>query len=172
MPNSKNSPEKLNNIADAAKAIAVKPRTPDEIREAIENLKNSEMSGFPNSGNNHEFTWLPTNSEVNEYNEMAEPKDGEQINYIDNNDYIDGVAEEPVAEPIINDVTEYPSPQAESDCILFIDGFFVLRDSPAIVENHVQQLIYGSSDLQPGAVNPDRIEVFKKMKIKIGVFLE
>lgn len=137
--------------------------------EQVDSMSNT--TSFPNSGNNQEFTWMQAeSSDVNEYNDMAEPAEGEVINYIDNNEYVNCIPLEPdsVQQKIVNEITSSPN----DDCILFIDGNFVLKSTQSFVENQVSKLIYGDSDLVSGAIEPERIEVFKKLKLKIGVFLE
>jgi hypothetical protein len=132
----------------------------------------------PNVGNNMEHTWSSVNGEI--IDDLA-PEIDDQI--IDNNDFVD------VPEPIFfeeeakteetNDFVHQDNfPDAlpsvkDDECILLVDNTVIDVGTAEYIQEIAKTFIFGDHSLCAGNPIPtDRLMVLKKLKIKVGVFVE
>jgi hypothetical protein len=126
------------------------------------------LDKFPNIGNNEEMSWSSFGqSYVDEHGNQY------QIDpnlLIDNNEYINypnnGKTE------IFSSAGKFDELKQSSDIgnyLLFIDESWVSSGTLDKIEKEVKKLVFGEHPL--GEVNPDRISVFKKVNVKVGVFI-
>jgi hypothetical protein len=81
---------------------------------------------------------------------------------------------------IADDEQEKPSPPNQgqdislenNDYLLLVDGALLTSGTKDEIELQVSQLIYGDHSKFESKVDPDNILVYKKINIKIGIFLD
>lgn len=126
--------------------------------EAGEPQRGNVNGKFPNIGHNSDLSWSSLDSlYMDEYGNEVNLNQGQK--FIDNNNYY---PEEQIKFNKNSSLEEY---------VLFIDHNLVSTGSLEKVENEVKQLVFNEHK-EFRDIDPESISVFKKMTIKIGVFLK
>jgi hypothetical protein len=139
---------------------------------------------LPNVGNNIEQTWSSVDGElVDDVFETNQPM-------IDNNDYVTEEAlgqQETNYEKVVSFLSEDQLQDAvgqdymssildqlqEDEYLLFVDKEPVCSGTLAQVQDELRSLIFGEHPAFPNrSMSPDDIVVIKRVKLKVGVFLE
>ena len=117
----------------------------------------------PNVGNNMEHTWSSVDGEI--IDDLSMEMDHPMI---DNNDFV-AVKQEEVSDPLPEALPRVK----EDDYLLLVEGTVLASGSLEEIQECTKDLIFGDHSLCVGNPVPaDKITVFKRVKIKIGVFLE
>lgn len=120
---------------------------------------------LPNVGNKMEHTWSGVDGDTisegsDEYLDPNHPM-------IDNNEFIDAADNFYVPE------SEEPLNVPNNDYMLFIDNIFFISGSLEEIEKEVRLLVFGEHKLCEGEpVSPEMLSVYKRVSVKVGVFLE
>lgn len=140
---------------------------------------------IPNIGNSTENNWA-----TSEYLDEEVEDDLSDPRYIDNNDFhtYEDDQYEPPAKPVkkspqrrqveiqVEEQFESePEPQVNKnyDYVLLVFGEVIRTGFQKQIEEELSALIYGEHELcRDNKITPDDIVVLKKVKIKIGVFIE
>lgn len=123
-------------------------------------------NNMPNVGNNMETSWASVDGVTLDEDEV-EIVDQEMV---DNNlDDDDNYGEIPETLPLPPDTeVNLPSDEetsSQDEYILFVDNQMLGGGSLELVENGVRELIFEQN------VSPDKIAVYKKVPVKVGVFI-
>jgi hypothetical protein len=125
---------------------------------------------LPNVGNNIEQTWSGVDGDVTDDNEI-DPNH----TMIDNNDmifYEDSTLSSSRSESS-SDLQSILEKMEEGGYLLLVDGVPICSGSQQEVENQSQALVFGEHELCEGhPVSVDNLTIIKKIKIKVGLFLE
>ena len=132
---------------------------------------------LPNVGNNMENTWGPNDEVFDVDQDLVQTVPSHLL--IDNNQFDDknyaNIPDMLEAPPTERDITVYEEEKTsmDGDYILVVKDEIIASGSLAEIESEVKQLVFGEHPLclQNEIVTED-IVVLKKMKIKVGVFLE
>lgn len=155
-----------------------------------------ELSSLPNIGNNMETSW----SSIDDYSEVYIEDDlGESFDpnhpLIDNNEedpdnwqdipaklekappvkntYVDDNEEELKVEHITEQKASNSFDIAENEYVLIFNNDVVTRGAIDLVEKEVSAMVLGEHQLNSFyEITPDDIVVLKRVKLKVGVFLE
>lgn len=136
-------------------------------------IKNNIVPKIVNFGNQKDTQSSSIGHEVQEFNEM---KASGQI--IDNNDFVDVPGfEQPIRQKSKNNnifIEEIPSvKEVDNDHAIIINGEFFFKGCKEEVEKELEKLlILGHPRFNGKKVNVKYLEVFKRLKIKSGVFVE
>jgi len=117
----------------------------------------------PNVGNNIEQIWSSVDGEIIDdlSIEMDHP-------LVDNNDFV--TVEQP---EVVEHIPEALPLVKDDDYLLLIEGTVIATGSLEEIQECTKDLIFGDHSLCGGNPVPsDKLTVFKRIKIKIGVFLE
>lgn len=149
--------------------------TTDDNNPRLKTLIAPENNSVPNVGNNIEHTWAGVDGEIIDYAEID--MDHEMI---DNNDYVT-VPNDHVTVPdeLKNFLSKEELDKLTNSCfnfssldedtyILLIDNNVVLTGDLDVVQNEIRKLLMPKEGLP---ISGD-ITVLKKVKVKIGIFLE
>lgn len=145
------------------------------------------MGSLPNVGNNMETTWVSVDGEnlhqakLDPNHPMIDNNDDDEINY---KDIPEQVREAPAQVDMSelsdeqDDVeVEYKAPStlnlAQDEYVIVFANSIICMGTLDVVQEEVRALIFGEHKLnKTNDINPDDIIVLKRVKIKIGVFLE
>lgn len=120
----------------------------------------------PNVGNNMEHTWSSVDGEL--IDDLSIDIDHPMI---DNNDFVS-----PEPQEVFSKFQDKPEtlPQVKEDeYLLLIDGTVIATGSLEEIQEYTKDFVFGDHPLCVGnPVAADKLTVFKRVKIKIGVFLE
>ena len=135
-------------------------------------------TNMPNVGNNVENTWAGLDGDVVDDLNMSDWSGTQHM--IDNNDYVDieNISTRPIPTPPQQEVVV--SEQASTDLdlqdeqyLLAIDDAIIAIGSLEAIEKEVKDLVFGDHELCGGKQIPvEDIIVLKKLKIKMGVFID
>jgi len=179
------------NISPPVAVVIPVPKTEAEIQETLNNPRISRTaipyavpghspmgtgkSPMLNVGNNMEHTWSSVDNEiiVDDLN-LQNASMSEDKEMIDNNDFVSnealGLPSEPKKEVIDKKNSNY-TPNCIGEYILFVKGKIIYEGTLDNVQEEVRKIIFGANELY-NTSSVDDIEVLKRIKIKIGVFLE
>ena len=171
------------------------PRVPRSVirqsyAEAVASPIGRGKGPVPNVGNNMEHTWSSIDGEI--IDDLTESKVDPNHEMIDNNDFVDMevdavsiisseeeftnknfLTEEDLKAVIKEDNCSVFQSLPEGDCILMVNDIVICSGLTNDIEEQVRDLIFGEHKLYGGSpVDINNIVVLKKVKIKVGVFLE
>ena len=177
------------------------PRAPRAVvrqpyAEAVPSPIGRGKGPVPNVGNNMEHTWSSIDGEI--IDDISSNLE-ENHPMIDNNEFVTPVALELSEEPNVLEVPVVSEPESnnflteeelkdalkeedlhsilgklgEGDYLLLVSGVAICSGSLDDIEDVTRDLIFGEHELCDGnSVPADDIIVIKRVKIKVGVFLE
>jgi hypothetical protein len=161
------------------------------IRVDTEAARQIPAGGLPNVGNNKDYTWSGMDDEI--FDDVSSITIDSNQSMIDNNDFVDVESLNQVAPPsseTIEDkkfLTEQdlkdaiskelkgidPSSIPEDEYVLLVDGMIVNIGPLDAVQEEANKLIFGDHDMfKDKSVSVDSLLVFRRVKIKVGLFLE
>ena len=125
---------------------------------------------LPNVGNNVENTWAAVDGDI--FDEDIDPNHPMIDNNFDDSANYADIPEELEAPP--TERYDYQPPVEDPrEYLLFVQDKMVATGSLEGIEAEVKALVFGEHPLcETTTVETDDIVVFKKMKIKVGVFIE
>lgn len=179
-------------IPNAPNPRLAKPAIRQPYAENIPSPVGRGKGPVPNVGNNMEHTWSSVDGEI--IDDISPQEVEADQSMIDNNDYVTDVALGlPKETEMMNRdnsstskfITEDEFKSAlnkeqinfqllnENDYVLLIEDSLICNGSLDEVQEHARALVFGEHELCDGNPVPiDDIVVLKRVKIKIGLFLE
>ena len=159
-----------------------RPLVRQPYAEAVDPTLGVVKGPIPNVGNNIEQTWPGGTGDVIDDLNLDDKVDPNHP-MIDNNDFVSEQALEPLIrfdETLIEGPVEYKKDEmdsvlqslSEEEYILLVDGAPVCSGPCSFVQEQTRALVFGEHAEYKQPVSVDDIMVFKKVKIKVGVFLE
>jgi hypothetical protein len=131
---------------------------------------NRHTATLPNVGNNIENTWAAFDDAMNESGNFAEGVDPNHP-MIDNNDFVEDQSNSQEEYIMVEDASQLNVEYNEY--VLMVNGEIISTGALDPIQEEVRALVFGEHPLtQNQAVDPDNIVVLKRIKIKVGVFLE
>lgn len=136
-------------------------------------------NNMPNIGNNMENTWAATDGIIDDIGLNHDSN----AQMIDNNDFIDlnSIAQTHVSVPMITSGvvpmqnmsnTSLPVTLQDDEYLLAVGDNIIATGPMEFIEQEVKDLIFGDHQLCEGkAIPADELMVLKRVKIKVGVFI-
>lgn len=135
-----------------------------------EAVSTQQAFDIPNIGNNNENVWSGIDQFV--IDDMGLDQNHQMI---DNNNFvdIDAGTSKVVSDAIPTDVISNQIEMNDDEYLLAIEDNIIATGSRETIEEQVRQLVFGEHELCDGKQIPaNDIMVLKRLKIKVGVFLE
>jgi hypothetical protein len=162
---------------------ASNPRLRHQVRQPYAEVSSSPVGigrgPVPNVGNNMEHTWSSVDGHIVDDLDEEQPTSPDH-EMIDNNEIVTptalGVAPNYFSQPEIvheDEIVTILQDLNVGGVLLLVKGVAICSGPPNEIEDQVRALIFGEHDLCDGEpVSSDDIMVLKKLKMKVGVFLE
>lgn len=138
-------------------------------------------SPIPNTGNNMENSWVSVDGDEFDDVFIEEDQDLHKAQLDPNHPMIDNNIDDEINYINIPNQITLPIENnsnnsldiGENECVLIIAGSIIKIGSLEIVQEEVRKLVFGEHELnKENNINLDDIIVLKRIKIKIGVFLD